>query len=272
MDLSPTLDIVFNLPNILKILEIVEEKPGITQKRLIETTQMNSAKIEDYRKWALFSGLISRDNELTTFGNYRNQILYECNENLFKEIVHFNLVQNSNLYKYMMLEGYHRFKINERKDFKISQLYEWVENVLSSEKIHYKHFRSTILNQINSLLDSQGLYLRVIKKTEKNLFRFQTYFPTKESIYFAINKIAYNEYNASRSSAFVDPSLLVRGYQSLSNVFITTQENIETILFEFRKKGFLTYEKSADLDQIGILTNYKNQEDIFKTIIGDIFD
>ena len=58
IEISPTLDNIFHLPSILKIVDIIESEPGLTQSSIIEKTQLGRGTVEDYRKWGIFSGLI----------------------------------------------------------------------------------------------------------------------------------------------------------------------------------------------------------------------
>ena len=272
IEISPTLDNIFHLPSILKIVDIIESEPGLTQSSIIEKTQLGRGTVEDYRKWGIFSGLITQDNTLTSFGKYRYEILYECDEKLFSEIAHYFLIQNSSLYSIMILQGYHKYKINGHRNFEIEELIQWVSEASPGEKAQYKHFKSTLLNQINSLNDQNGIPLKLIRKStdEKNKYNFQTYFPSKECIYFCINYNAHRKYKSGKSSLFVNPSEILSNYNSLKNIYICPDNYIEGILSEFRSKGIITYEKAADLNQIGIHTKFKDEEDIYKALLEGI--
>ncbi|GAH55973.1 unnamed protein product [marine sediment metagenome] len=56
----------------------------------------------------------------------------------------------------------------------------------------------------------------------------------------------------------------------MKNIFICPDNYIESILVKFRLKGYITYEKSSGLDQIGIHTNFKDEDEIYKKILGGI--
>lgn len=268
---SPRVEFAFNLPIVLKITDIIESTLDVSQPLLEQETMLPRPKVEIYKKWAYFIGLIEPDFTLNLFGKYRFEFLYECSEKLFYEIAYFFLIQRSSLFRSIILDGYHHYKQKGKEPFAVDDLKIWIKAALPDKGHQDTHFEKSISLYISSLNISDGLPLRILRKEEKsNKYAFTPYFPSLECLFFVINYQAHQRYLREEGSTIIKPSNIYSDFDSITNLYVSTEEHMHYLVDQLISKGYLSHEKSAGLDHLSIHTNFRDMEKIYQQLIEGI--